>query len=59
MIDASPADRQSAKEIMIAYIAALGVVSEYLFRKDTHLDPKNQSFAETWETILKTVSDHD
>jgi hypothetical protein len=57
MIDASPADRQRATEIMIAYIAALGSGAEHLFRKDANAAPINKNFAEAWETILKTVSD--
>lgn len=58
MIDASPTDRVNAKEIMIAYISALGGGAEHLFRKESHQLPIHKSFAEAWETILKTVSDH-
>lgn len=58
MIDANPSDRQAAKEIMIAYLAALGSSAELLFRKEASQAPANKNFAETWEAILKTVSDH-
>jgi hypothetical protein len=58
MIDSSPTDRQTAKEIMIAYITALGVSAEYLFRKKDHPSVSNKSFEDAWETILKTISDH-
>lgn len=56
MIDASPTDRLHAKEIMIAYISALGSGSEHLFRREANAAPMNKNFAETWETILKTLS---
>jgi hypothetical protein len=57
MIDASSTDRQNAREIMVAYIAALGTTATLLFREsESKITTKN--FSETWETILKTVSDH-
>ncbi|HSY01390.1 MAG TPA: hypothetical protein VK819_04525 [Acidobacteriaceae bacterium] len=43
---------------MTAYISALGANATRLFRKEGHETPVEQGFAETWETILKTVSDH-
>jgi hypothetical protein len=58
MIDSSPADRQNAKEIMIAYITALGISAELLFRKKDHPAVANKGFEDAWETILKTISDH-
>lgn len=57
MIDASPADRQVAKEIMIAYIAAMGNTANVMFRKDATYANSHKNFSETWESILKTVSD--
>jgi hypothetical protein len=57
MIDSNVTDRLAAKEIMIAYIAALGERATNLFpRKES--GTYEQGFPETWETILKTVSDH-
>jgi hypothetical protein len=58
MVDSNVTDRQVAKEIMTAYISALGANATRLFRKEGHETPVEQGFAETWETILKTVSDH-
>jgi len=57
MIQSTPTDRIHAKEIMIAYISALGSHAEHLFRKEANPAPINKNFAETWETILKTLSD--
>jgi hypothetical protein len=57
MVQGTPTDRSYAKEIMIAYISALGPASEHLFRKEDSRAPINKSFAEAWETILKTLSD--
>jgi|HubBroStandDraft_6_1064221.scaffolds.fasta_scaffold3036117_1 hypothetical protein len=58
MIDSNVNDRAAAKEIMIAFLAALGPAAEYLFRKNDKPAPMNKDFAETYETILKTLSDH-
>jgi hypothetical protein len=58
MIDANSSDRSVAKEIMLAYVSALGTTAPRLFRKKGHETPNEQDFTETWETILKTVSDH-
>ncbi len=57
MIDASPTERLFAKEILLAYIAALGSSAEHLFRKESHQAGMNKGFEDVWETILKTVSD--
>jgi hypothetical protein len=58
MVDANPTDRSHAKEIMIAYISALGPAATLLFRKAGREAAIEQNFTETWETILKTVADH-
>ncbi len=59
MVQGTPTERLFAKEIMIAYISALGAASEQLFRKEPNQAPINKNFAEAWETILKTLSDQD
>jgi hypothetical protein len=50
------ADENAAKEIMIAYISAMGSSAEVLFRKKDKETPHNQDFPEVWRTILKTLS---
>jgi hypothetical protein len=57
MIQSSAVDRSHAKEIMIAYISALGPGAEHLFRKENNSAPMNKNFTETWGTILKMLSD--
>jgi hypothetical protein len=57
MIQSTAVDRVHAKEIMIAYITALGHGAEHLFRKENAPSPNNKNFSEAWETILKTLSD--
>jgi hypothetical protein len=50
------ADENAAKEIMIAYIAAMGQGAEIMFRKKGQEAAVSKDFAEVWQTILKTLS---